>query len=257
MSRRASNVRSLQVALTAIFTALTAAATMGFSIYVPATKGYFNVGEVVVYTTAILLGPVIGAIAGGVGSMLADIILGYTIYAPGTLVIKGVEGFIVGFLASRLKAKVKVMRLLGVLSAGLVALTLWLVGSTVYSGVVEAYIGSSLIATGEVSKLFWLILAGLAFTSIAVASFRIEPNLSMLIAAVLIGGSEMVLGYYLYESLILGYYALAEVPVNIGQMTIGLIASLPLVKTLNRVSLFKILKAEQKVSQIVKSTSNP
>ena len=103
MSKRGSNIRSLQVALGAIFTALTTAATMGFSIYVPATKGYFNIGEVIVYTTAILLGPFIGAIAGGVGSMLADIILGYSIYAPGTLVIKGLEGFIVGFLASKLK----------------------------------------------------------------------------------------------------------------------------------------------------------
>ncbi|MCD6444226.1 ECF transporter S component [Candidatus Bathyarchaeota archaeon] len=246
MSKRGSNIRSLQVALGAIFTALTTAATMGFSIYVPATKGYFNIGEVIVYTTAILLGPFIGAIAGGVGSMLADIILGYSIYAPGTLVIKGLEGFIVGFLASKLKANVKVMRLLGILSAGLVASTLWLVGSTVYSGVVEAYIGSSLVATGEVSTLFWLILAGLTFTAIAVASFRAEPNLSMLIAAILIGGSEMVLGYYLYESLILGYYALAEVPVNIGQMTIGLIASLPLVRTLSRVSVFRVLKIKQK-----------
>lgn len=246
MSKPVSKVRSLRVALTAIFTALTTAATMGFSIYVPATRGYFNIGEVAVYTTAILLGPVIGAIAGGVGSMLADIMLGYTIYAPGTLVIKGLEGFIVGFLASKLRAKVNAVRLLGVLLAGLVASTLGLVGSSVYSGVVEAYIGSSLVAVGELPRLFWLTIAGITFIAIAVSSFRIEPSLSILIAAVLIGGCEMVLGYYLYESLILGYYALAEVPVNIGQMTIGLIASLPLVRVLNRAGVFKVLKAEQK-----------
>ncbi|MBS7609859.1 hypothetical protein KEJ36_00965 [Candidatus Bathyarchaeota archaeon] len=45
----------------------------------------------------------------------------------------------------------------------------------------------------------------------------------------------MVLGYFLYEQLILGYYAIAEVPVNIGQATVGLLLSIPLVKTVKRI----------------------
>ena len=36
-----------------------------------------------------LLGPWWGAAAGGIGSMLADLLLGYGHYAPGTLIIKG------------------------------------------------------------------------------------------------------------------------------------------------------------------------
>ena len=48
------------------------------------------------------MGPVVGAFAGGVGSMIADIALGYTHYAPATLVIKGVEGFIVGYLSRKI-----------------------------------------------------------------------------------------------------------------------------------------------------------
>ena len=43
---------------------------------------------------------VIGGIAGGVGSALADILLGYAIYAPATLIIKGLEGFIIGVIAN-------------------------------------------------------------------------------------------------------------------------------------------------------------
>ena len=38
---------------------------------------------------AFLLGPVYGMAAGGLGSMMADVLLGYAAYAPGTLVIKG------------------------------------------------------------------------------------------------------------------------------------------------------------------------
>ena len=49
--------------------------------------------------------------------------------------------------------------------------------------------------------------------------------------AIIIGGFEMVAGYFLYETLALGYPALvaaAEVPFNIVQMLIGLIVAVPI-----------------------------
>jgi len=46
----------------------------------------------------------------------------------------------------------------------------------------------------------------------------------------------MVLGYFLYEQFLLGVFALAEVPINVGQMTIGLIVATPLVKIVKRAS---------------------
>ena len=63
------------------------------------TGGYFNFGDVIVVTTALLFGSTIGGIAGGLGSALADIVLGYGLFAPFTLVIKGIEGFVVGYIA--------------------------------------------------------------------------------------------------------------------------------------------------------------
>ena len=194
-----------------------------------------------VYTTAILFGPFIGAVAGGVGSMLADVILGYHIYAPGTLIIKGVEGFIVGLLVQRLKLKGWSLKMMSITLPALISLILGVVGSTVYTGVTEAYIGTLVIVKGELSMIIWAILACVVFSAMATFSFKAEPSLTIYVISILIGGGEMVLGYYLYESLILGYYALAEVPVNIGQMIIGLIVALPLVKTLNRVGILKPL----------------
>ena len=89
---------TIQLAITAVFTSLVAVATMVFSIYVPSTRGFFNIGETMIFITALLFGPLIGSFAGGVGSMVADILLGYPHYAPATLVIKACEGGIVGFL---------------------------------------------------------------------------------------------------------------------------------------------------------------
>lgn len=239
---RAYSKGSLKVSLTAIFTALTTVTTISFSIYVPATKGYFNLGEVMVYTTAILLGPFIGAVAGGVGSMLADVILGYYIYAPGTLVIKGVEGFIVGLLALKFKIKGWSLKAMSIALPALTSLTLGIIGSTVYTGSTEAYLGSLVLVRGELSTMIWMVLSCLVFVVMAMFSLKVEPGLTIYAISIFIGGGEMVLGYYLYESLVLGYYALAEVPVNIGQMIIGLIVALPLIKTLSRVRVFAGLK---------------
>jgi len=72
----------------ALFMALTCVATL--VIQIPsATNGYVNLGDCLVLLSAWLRGPVYGGIAAGVGSMLADVFTGYVIYAPGTLLIKG------------------------------------------------------------------------------------------------------------------------------------------------------------------------
>ncbi|MBI3998839.1 MAG: ECF transporter S component, partial [Armatimonadetes bacterium] len=80
-------------------TAVVFVVTRAFVLPIPQTKGFFNLGEAAVYTAAILFGPAIGAVAGGIGSALADLTLGYAQYAPFTLVIKGLEGALVGMIA--------------------------------------------------------------------------------------------------------------------------------------------------------------
>jgi len=88
--------RTMNLAITSIMTALVCISTYLFRIPIPPTEGYFNIGEAIIYISAIIFGPLIGGIAGGVGAALADVIGGYAIYAPGTLIIKFCEGFIIG-----------------------------------------------------------------------------------------------------------------------------------------------------------------
>ena len=66
---------------------------------IPVGPGFFNVGEIVIYTAAFLFGGVVGGLAGGVGAAAADVTLGYAVWAPITLVVKGLEGAVVGQLA--------------------------------------------------------------------------------------------------------------------------------------------------------------
>ena len=89
-----------EVAMGGLFAACVTAATL-LSIPLPGFRLYFNMGEGFIYTIALLKGPFYGAAAGGIGASLADLILGYPLWAPFTLVIKGVEGFLVGVLRKK------------------------------------------------------------------------------------------------------------------------------------------------------------
>jgi uncharacterized membrane protein len=85
----------------AVFAAVVCVATLVIRIPIPATSGYINLGDSMVFVSALLFGARIGGIAGGVGSALADIIGGYGSWAPFTLIIKGAEGAVVGHLAQK------------------------------------------------------------------------------------------------------------------------------------------------------------
>lgn len=81
--------------LTALFAALTCVATLVITIPSP-TGGFFNLGDCIVILSAVILGPVYGMLAAGIGSGLADILAGFATYAPATLVIKALMGLAVG-----------------------------------------------------------------------------------------------------------------------------------------------------------------
>ena len=246
MRRRTTASTAIRLSITAIFTSLVFVATVIFSIYVPLTKGFFNIGETMVYTTALLFGPLVGAFAGGVGSTLADIFLGYPHYAPATLVIKACEGAVVGVLnQKRLKFSSKLQWKVFTVTFGLIAgVLLGAIGSLYYSGSVELYIGfpppESPTLNLFVPTEFWYVLGGLVVLLVGLMGFVFEPEFGWLIITTLIGGAVMVIGYFIYQQFFLGplfgYYviAIAEIPVNIGQMTIGLIVALPIVRAIWR-----------------------
>lgn len=246
MRRRTTASTTIQLSITAIFTSLVFVATVIFSIYVPLTEGFFNIGESMVYITALLFGPLVGAFAGGVGSTFADLFLGYPHYAPATLVIKACEGAVVGVLSQkRLKFSSKLQWKVFTVTFGLIAgILLGTIGSLYYSGSVQMYIGfpppESPTLNLFVPKEFWYTLGGLVVLLVGLMGFVFEPEFGWLIITTLIGGTLMVIGYFIYQLFLLGplfgYYvvAIAEIPINIGQMTIGLIVALPIVRAIWR-----------------------
>lgn len=86
--------------ITAAFIALTYIFTAFINVKLPiaANGGLIHLGNVPLFIGAILFGKKTGAIAGGIGMGLFDLLSGWTLWAPFTLIIVGIMGFTVGKL---------------------------------------------------------------------------------------------------------------------------------------------------------------
>lgn len=92
------NVETRELTKTAMLIALTTVMTMVIRIPTPGTNGYLNLGDMVIFISALTLGKKGGLLVGGLGSSLADLLTGYSHYAPITLIVKGLEGYIAASL---------------------------------------------------------------------------------------------------------------------------------------------------------------
>ena len=63
--------------------------------------GYMNLGDGFILLFSSIVSPLGGFLIGGVGSAIADVVSGYGLYAPFTLVIKGLEGYLVAALIKK------------------------------------------------------------------------------------------------------------------------------------------------------------
>lgn len=230
-------MKSSEIALTVVFTALVAAATMVLSVYFPLTRGYFNLGETMVYLSALVGGPFVGAFAGGVGSAVADILLGYTAFAPGTLLIKAAEGATAAILYRRLRRiDFPQALLLSAVMVGVYFGILVSVGIFLMSGVVEITVYGSGTVQLLVNPLTWVFLALLGASVPAYYVFRRKELEAWLVISLLAAGLVMVTGYFLYELLALALGILpeivpvAEIPLNIGQVVVGSAVAIPVYK---------------------------
>ncbi len=99
MSTSSAERTLVQISLWAVMAALVCVATLIIRIPNP-MGGYFNIGDVMVFVAALTFGPIVGGVAGGIGSSLADLI-GFPVFVIPTLFIKGIEGFLAGLISNK------------------------------------------------------------------------------------------------------------------------------------------------------------
>lgn len=216
----------LLIAITATFTALVFVTTFSFQVSLPISKGYFNLGEVVIYVTALSFGPWVATFAGGVGSMLSDVASGYPSFAPWTLLIKALEGFLVGMLFRRFKRKGTQMEV-----ASPKETVLLLVFGFVSSAMIVIF---GMAFYSEDPVWIWLIFSMIMLVAIILAVYYVKVDMYKITISILVGMLVMVAGYFLSEWLVIvGLVgALSEIPLNILQCLVGMYLAIPIYQAL-------------------------
>jgi len=143
---KSNNERLRLLTLTGMLTALTTVATIVIQIPTP-TKGYVNLGDTIVNISAWILGGMYGGFAGGVGSALADIITGYVVYAPATLIIKFLMAFAC-FKVYSLCSK-KLNSVWAKIIAVIVSESIMIIGYAVFAGFLYGSVKTALLGIPE------------------------------------------------------------------------------------------------------------
>jgi uncharacterized membrane protein len=253
--KQSTNVEKL--ILTGLMTALVTVTTIVIPIPVPFTNGYVHPGDGMIFMSVLLLGRRRAAFAAGVGSALADVILGYLIWAPFTLVIKSIMAFVAGLIIEKCAERprnlviscVSVPVLWALFYVALLGFARYLVNLTYNAGTELLATEGAGGAAGAVSMTEMLgptMQYNAHMWSVPMLASALLPVLLILIAAVLRrkehisvppghivgmtgGGIFMVFGYYIADGLITGNFMTAAfgIPANIAQFAVGfIIASL-------------------------------
>ncbi|WP_019413099.1 ECF transporter S component [Paenisporosarcina sp. TG20] len=95
------NARTFNLILTSMAIALVFVSTYLLNIRLPITAngGLVHLGTAMLFIIAILFGPKTGMIAGAIGMGLFDLFAGWTLWAPITIIARGLQGYLVGRIA--------------------------------------------------------------------------------------------------------------------------------------------------------------
>lgn len=104
---------------------------------IPIPLGYMHLGNTLILLVAFYFGPVTGLLAGGVGSALADLLTGYAMWCLPTLIIKGIMGFAIGFIAhknGRIESVKKMSTVIGSIVGIVVMIVGYFIGGSILYG---------------------------------------------------------------------------------------------------------------------------
>lgn len=154
-----TNHKTKTIIIAALLAALTTVATMIIKIPTP-TQGYIHLGDGMVLICGILLGPGIGAVAAGIGSMMADLFGGYMAWVSGTFAIKALTALVGGWLYHHMMKREHMSTPVRVALCGIPAEFVMVAGYYVYETGMELLMGSTAEAAATA------VLAGVPFNAV-------------------------------------------------------------------------------------------
>lgn len=118
-----SKITVTELTLCGVFAALVFLLTRYIQVQIiPAKGGLVHLGNVPMFFAAAFFGKRVGAVCGGLGMALSDLLSQWTIYAPASLVIVGIMGFVFAAIVRKkptiLNLLVATVAVLGIKLAG-------------------------------------------------------------------------------------------------------------------------------------------
>ncbi len=246
----------LKMVLTGMMTALVFIGTRFIQIPTPATGGYIHLGDGFVLISGLLLGPLYGGLAAGIGSALADILSGYAAWAFPTFLIKGIMAVITGIFVLKKDNKIFVI------SAALSFSALWAGFNLFLRNMVSKNISlqsvnlakelefdSTAVLIEKAEFLKQVLLYGsfalpviLILILLALFSTNILKITLPISTAFIISGSVMIVGYYFTTYYLYGsaVAAIFGIPGNIAQFLFGVFIAHLLLPVVQKIILPKM-----------------
>lgn len=166
--------------IAALFAALTCICTMIIKIPTP-TGGYIHPGDGMVLLCGIILGPGMGALAAGIGSMLSDLFSGYMVWVPATFIIKALTAMVASVLfrkSSQLLSGNKAASTVRVILGGIVGEALMVFGYFLFE------IGLNAASNGGFTAA--AIAGGIAYSAAGIPANIVQGVTGVVIACVLL-----------------------------------------------------------------------
>lgn len=155
-------------AVTAVMTAVVFVLTRLVQIPTP-IQGFVHLGDAAIYFAAFAFGPWVGAVAGGLGTALADLNSGFAQWAIFSLLIHGLQGFLAGVITQRVRG------LAGLVLATVVGGVVLVVG---YLGAGTILLGFGAAATEIPANILQALAGGLIGIPLYLLVLRAYPPLS-------------------------------------------------------------------------------
>lgn len=230
---------------TALMTAFVFITTSIIKIPIPFTNGYIHAGDMCIFISGILLGPLYGSVAAGVGSALADLLGGYAHWVIPTLIIKTAMGMIIGYFAvskKGTKAFTSVIIILWVAALSSFIYTLFGTSAETVTNHVEEL--STLESAANAIRQIKVQLIGvlIAFPVLAggltLLKNKYHVTMNQLVGMI-VSGIWMVLGYYLASAVMYGSFLapIFSIPWNIVQFSVGAILAFLVIAALEKANI--------------------
>lgn len=230
---------------TALMTAFVFITTSIIKIPIPFTDGYIHAGDMCIFVAGILLGPLYGGFAAGVGSAMADFLGGYPQWVIPTLIVKTIMGMLIGYFAKpSTNTKPYLITTILIWVSALLAF-IYTIGNSSMAILKEHVeeietLESALEMATQLKTQLFIVSVGIPALMLLFWYFKNRYKISMnQLVAMIISGIWMVLGYYVASGIMYGSFIapIFSIPWNIVQFAVGAILAFIVVAALDKANI--------------------